>query len=65
MCLCCAGLPLVPLMDGSLHMLQAMPAATSVAYVGDALDRRLLGMLPGTLVDCELLGRETADRWRH
>ena len=62
-----AGLPLVPLLDGSLHTLQeAPPSATQAAYIGDALDARLLGsQLPGMLVDCELLNRETADRCLH
>lgn len=61
------GLPLVPLMDGSLHTLQeALPSAAQLAYIGNTLDAQLLGgQLPGLLVDCGLLDRETADRCSH
>jgi hypothetical protein len=67
-----AGLPLVPLVDGTLGALRHLPDGAqrvlgdqgreAVMFVGDAWERALLAGLPHLVVDCDALGSELSER---
>ena len=62
MCTSCAGLPLLPLLDGQQGTIQAYKLHRQSYFVPSKLDTELLEMAKGLLCDLELLDRECCDR---
>lgn len=56
------GLPLLPLLDGTITTIHRVAPGQVTVYVGSPLERQLLGKQTSCLVDSETVRRETADR---
>ena len=63
MCPGCAGLPLLPLLDGQQGTIQAYKSHRQSYFVPSKLDTELLEKAKGLLCDLELLDRECCDRY--
>ncbi|BDA44284.1 probable Sacsin [Coccomyxa sp. Obi] len=62
-CLELVGLPLLPLLDGTIKTMEKMTSGQHV-YMSSSLERHLLGAQAALLVDTEALSSETAHRLR-
>ena len=58
-----AGLPLLPLLDGSLATIQAFTFCSEACYAPSKLDAELLRNAQDSLVDLSNIDRECSDRW--
>ena len=61
-CTSCAGLPLLPLLDGQQGTIDAYNSHQQSYFVPSKLDTELLEAAKGLLCDLELLDRECCDR---
>lgn len=57
-----AGLPLLPLLDGTIRTIEKMTSDQHV-YISSSLERNLLGAQAGLLLDAEAVSSETAHRY--
>ena len=61
-CICCAGIPLLPLLDGQQGTMHSYKSHRHSYFVPSKLDTELLEKAKSLLVDLELLDRECCDR---
>ena len=57
-----AGLPLLPLLDGTIKAIERVAPGQDAVYMCSSLERKLLSAQAAILVDSEAMSRETADR---